>query len=298
MRWLYHLVDRGADPRARYAPASLAREGFVHCSYAPAVAESAARYFAPDADLVAWRIDPRRLDVPVVVADTPRGPMPHVHGSVPRDAVVARHERPAWARLEELVTGHRVAFVAFEGMTLLDLVGVWDPVSRLRTMGFDPGVVTDLVAARSAQVWRSDGATLTVDRVRPALDDYDLVVVPGGHGARELADDADTLAWLTTRPATRAWASVCTGSLVLGAAGLLRGLRATTHHGAFELLAACEGVSVVRERVVRDGAVWTAGGVTSGIDLGLALVAWLADDDTRDRVAAQMEVTVRAASSG
>lgn len=290
MRWLYHLVARDADPGDRYTPTDFAREGFVHCSYAAEVAASAARYFPADADLVAWRIDPRRLDVPVVVADTPRGPMPHVHGAIPRDAVVARHPRASWDALPARVTGHRVAFVAFEGMTLLDLVGVYDPVSRLRTMGVDAEVVTDIVGASDARVWCADGATLTVDAVRPELDGYDLVVVPGGLGARTLARDEAVLAWLKGRPSTRAWASVCTGSLVLAATGLLRGRRATTHHTAFEQLAAYEDVTVVCERVVRDGAVFTAGGVTSGLDLGLQLVSWLAGDDARQRIAAQMEM--------
>jgi|LNFM01.1.fsa_nt_gb uncharacterized protein (DUF952 family) len=90
-RWLFHIVERarwerGDDP---YLPESFAREGFVHCSYRDSVAESAALYFAKDADLVVLEIDPRLLAAPIDVARTPRGPMPHVVGAIPRGAVTA-----------------------------------------------------------------------------------------------------------------------------------------------------------------------------------------------------------------
>lgn len=90
-RWLFHIVERarwerGDDP---YAPDSLSREGFVHCSYRDKVAESAALYFAPDAALVVLEIDPSRVTAPVDVASTPRGPMPHVMGAIDRSSVTA-----------------------------------------------------------------------------------------------------------------------------------------------------------------------------------------------------------------
>ena len=83
-------------------------------------------------------------------------------------------------------------------------------------------------------------------------------------------------------------ASVCTGALLLGAAGRLRGKRATTHHASVELLPRYGAVPTAG-RVVRDGLVMTAGGVTAAIDLGLALVGWLYGDDARARIAARME---------
>ena len=88
-RWLYHALsarsDSGADP---YAPASLQAEGFVHCSFAPTLSESIALYFAGCDDVEVWRIDPHALGIDV--ADTPRGPMPHVRGPIPRGAIRAR----------------------------------------------------------------------------------------------------------------------------------------------------------------------------------------------------------------
>ena len=87
-RWLYHLRVATLDASWPYAPPSLATEGFVHCSFRDAVKGSARLYFPADARLEILRIDPRRLDVALVIADTPRGPMPHVMGAIPESAVV------------------------------------------------------------------------------------------------------------------------------------------------------------------------------------------------------------------
>jgi uncharacterized protein (DUF952 family) len=87
-RWLYHLVD-GAAEGDPYAPPSLAREGFIHCSYRPAVRESARLHFAPEARLRVLQIDPRRVGVRLEEAPTPRGPMPHLFGPLPRAAIAA-----------------------------------------------------------------------------------------------------------------------------------------------------------------------------------------------------------------
>jgi cyclohexyl-isocyanide hydratase len=276
-----------------YAPASLAREGFVHASYRNDVAESARLYFDPAAALEVLQIDPRRLDVPVEVAATPRGPMPHVHGRIPRDAVVAAHPVAAFApagTLPDEVRGTRFAFVAFEGMTLLDLVGIYDPISRIGSMGFDPSATFEIIGAHGGSVWTHDGAELLVTRVRPALTEFDVVVVPGGLGTRLLRHDASLVEWLASYPPNRLLASVCTGALLLGAAGRLQGKRATTHHSA-EGEVAQYGATYVRERVVDEGAVVTAGGVTSGLELGLHLVRRLMGAEIAAKVALQMEVT-------
>jgi uncharacterized protein (DUF952 family) len=88
MRWLYHLRLEGPASTGRYAPPSLASEGFAHASYRDDVLESARLHFPKGASLEVLRIDPRRLDVPVELAATPRGDMPHVHGSIPHSAIV------------------------------------------------------------------------------------------------------------------------------------------------------------------------------------------------------------------
>ncbi|WP_394821900.1 DUF952 domain-containing protein [Pendulispora albinea] len=95
MQWLFHILPRAdwnafrAANASAYAPPSLATEGFLHTSYRDKVAESARLYFAPDADLLILRIDPRKLDVPVDIAKTRRGPMPHIRGPIPGAAVCA-----------------------------------------------------------------------------------------------------------------------------------------------------------------------------------------------------------------
>jgi cyclohexyl-isocyanide hydratase len=287
MRWLYHVAT-SPPPDGDYAPASLAKEGFVHCSFRDAVAASARLYFPPGATLFVYCIDPRRLPARVEVAQTPRGPMPHVHGDIPRDAireVIAIDDVDA--RPDE-ATGTRFGLVCFRGMTLLDLVGVWDPLSRIRTMGFDPSSTTEVVSAHDLDAWSGDGATLRVGRVRPELDAFDVLVIPGGPGAAELAKDDDAMAWLRRYPRNRRVVSVCTGALVLGAMGRLSGLRATTHASAMGALPAF-GAIPCASRVVDEGQVVTSGGVTSGIDAGLHVVRALLGEAASTAIARQME---------
>jgi cyclohexyl-isocyanide hydratase len=296
VRWLYHL--RGVSPALprtpgpRYAPASLASDGFVHASYRDAVLESARLHFAAGAPLEVLAIDPRRLDVPVVVADTPRGPMPHLYGAVPADAIARVVPLPIFEAeahaLPDAVAGTRFAFVAFPGMTLLDLVGVHDPIARIADMGFDPASEREIVAANAGPLWSDGCARFVVDRVRPPLDAFDVVVVPGGLGTRALVHDLDVTAWLASFPQNRLMASVCTGALLLGAAGRLRGKRATTHASAMGELAAY-GATALPERVVDEGQTVTAGGVTCAIDLGLHLVARLLSTEAAEAMRRQME---------
>ncbi len=115
-----------------------------------------------------------------------------------------------------------------------------------------------------------------------------MVIVPGGYGSRTLVNDNAFITWLRTSEACRLKASVCTGSVLLGAAGFLKGKRATTHPSAFdELRPFCE--EVVDKRVVDEGDVITARGVTSSIDLGLYLCEKFAGREVRERIAKQMD---------
>lgn len=300
VRWLYHVrlaenldlastAEFSVEP---YAPESLAAEGFIHASYRDEVAASAKLYFTKGSALNSLEvicIDPRRLDVPVVIVDTPRGKMPHIHGPIPREAIRSTISLDELSAVPDRVTGTRFAFVAFEGMTLLDLVGVHDPISRIASMGFDPTSSCEIVSATGSKtVWRGASGELIAARVRPELDEFDVVIVAGGHAARDLVHDKTISKWLSAFPGNRCLASVCTGALLLGAAGRLRGHRATTHHASMHLLAE-HGAKAVTERVVDGGTVVTAGGVTSGIDLGLHLVRRFEDEDVAAKIAAQME---------
>ena len=88
VRWLYHVVGQDVTVAGCYAPDSLVQEGFVHCSFRDDVVASARLYFPAGARLQVLQIDPRRLACEVRVVETPRGPMPHVHGAIPRAAIV------------------------------------------------------------------------------------------------------------------------------------------------------------------------------------------------------------------
>ena len=185
----------------------------------------------------------------------------------------------------------KAAFVLFDRLTALDFIGVYDPVTRLQSMNLLPNFHWQL-CAYTETVTDDRGLRLAPDRVRPSLADYDLIIVPGGYGTRTLIHDAKFLDWLRTAAPVPLKASVCTGSLLLGAAGFLSGKRATTHPSAVgELAPYCAAVS--GERIVDAGDVITAGGVTAAIDLGLYLVERLAGADARAQVARQMDYPYR-----
>jgi cyclohexyl-isocyanide hydratase len=174
-----------------------------------------------------------------------------------------------------------IAYLLFPGMTLLDFVGVYDALRRL------PGTRHRFIGT-VAQFRDDGGFPVATDAIYEPLDCFELLIVPGGLGTRTLMKDERCIDYLRGWGRERPLASVCTGALLVGAAGHLAGLRATTHHSAFELLRPlCR--EVVRERVVDEGRVVTAGGVTSAIDLGVHLVEkhWGAAE--RARVAASME---------
>ena len=179
----------------------------------------------------------------------------------------------------------RIALLVFDRLTALDAVGPYEVLSRL------PGADLRLVA-KEVGVKRTDTGALGLeaDLALSELTDPDVVVVPGGAGSRPLMSDAEVLDWVRSAHETSTWTtSVCTGSLVLGAAGLLAGKRATTHWAYLDRLREL-GADPVAERVVEDGKVITAAGVSAGIDMALGLAARIAGerggarDPARDRI--------------
>jgi cyclohexyl-isocyanide hydratase len=158
-------------------------------------------------------------------------------------------------------------------------------------MGVDPTVTLTFIAVGTDDLHVRDdsGLTIVAHGAWTPLHDLDLLVVPGGLGADALVHDERTLAYLRTWGAARPIASVCSGSLLLGAAGYLRDRAATTHHTRLEQLRPY--AREVREaRVVDEGQVITAGGVAAGLDLGLHLVARFWGEAARARIARQMNV--------
>ncbi|MDK2743433.1 MAG: DJ-1/PfpI family protein [Nitrospira sp. BO4] len=181
----------------------------------------------------------------------------------------------------------KTAFIIFDRMTMLDFIGVYDPLTRLKSMGLMPEFTWD-ICAMSEDVVDDKNLRIEPSVVGRPLSGYDLLVVPGGLGSRELRHDRAFVEWIRTSEPVKLKASVCTGSLLLGAAGFLKDKRATTHPKAFtELREYC--AQVVNDRVVDEGNVVTARGVTSGIDLGLYLVERFAGVEVRTRITTQMD---------
>ena len=182
----------------------------------------------------------------------------------------------------------RIAFLVFPRLTLLDFVGAYDALRRIATMSIDPEV-THRIIGTEPEIADETGLVVKPDGVYEDLAPFDLLYVPGGLGTRALMDDARLLDYLKTWGPARPLASVCTGALLLGRAGYLRGRRATTHHRAYDLLRPLCREVVTDRRVVDEGQVVTAGGVASSLDLGLYLVEKFWGADARVRIAAQME---------
>lgn len=181
----------------------------------------------------------------------------------------------------------KVAFIIYDGMTTLDFIGVYDPVTRLKTMGFLPDLKWD-VCARFDTVTDGTGLQITPTKIGDPLHGYDMVIVPGGFGSRKLVHDPEFIGWLRTAAPCRFKVSVCTGALLLGAAEFLKGKTATTHRSAFKDLERFSS-SVVDRRIVDEGDVITARGVTSSIDLGLYLCEKLAGREAKERIRQQMD---------
>jgi transcriptional regulator GlxA family with amidase domain len=168
----------------------------------------------------------------------------------------------------------QIAIVLFDRFTALDAVGPYEILCRL------PDAETVFVGERTGPCRADTGQlALTADRTLAEVEHPDIVVVPGGPGQTPQMDNQVLLDWLRAADATSTWTtSVCTGSLLLAAAGLLDGRRATSHWLALDLLKTF-GVEPTEERVVFDGKYVTAAGVSSGIDMALTLLGRIAGDE-------------------
>jgi cyclohexyl-isocyanide hydratase len=168
------------------------------------------------------------------------------------------------------MTTTRIGLLLFPRMTQLDLTGPFEVFAKM------PGAEVLLLWKTLQPVEAETGLRMLPHATLRDCPPLDVVCVPGGPGVSDLMEDEEVLAWLRMQAEhARYVSSVCTGSLVLGAAGLLRGKRATSHWASRDLLAAF-GAVPTPGRVVRDGNLFTGGGVTAGIDFALTMVAELA----------------------
>jgi cyclohexyl-isocyanide hydratase len=176
-----------------------------------------------------------------------------------------------------------IGFLLFPKVQQLDLTGPFEVFASL------PNVQVHLVAATMDPVTAATGLCLSPTTTFGACPRLDVLCIPGGAGVNGLLTDEATLAFVQKQAAeVRYLTSVCTGALVLGAAGLLHGKRATTHWNAHDFLPAY-GAIPVKDRVVRDGNLLTGGGVTAGIDFALTLVAEIAGQEAAEAIQLNLE---------
>lgn len=176
----------------------------------------------------------------------------------------------------------RIGSLLFPQLDQIDFTGPFEVFSRL------PGATLHLISKEKKPLRDARGLLLMPEQTLAEVPRLDLLHVPGGPGQAALMEDDATLAFLRQQAAhARCVFSVCTGALLLGAAGLLKGRKATTHWAAFDLLPYF-GATPVNERVVKDGNLVTAAGVTAGIDGALRVAALLCGDQQAQAIQLQL----------
>ena len=188
--------------------------------------------------------------------------------------------------MAENVVERHLAVILFDGFELLDTFGPIELFSAI------PDVKIELVAQRSGPVRSAQGVEVIAKLEYDELNDPDIILVPGGMGTRTLAHDKSFLSWLTDiGNRSKVVASVCTGSALLAAAGLLESHRATSNKLAFEW-ASSFGDDISWEyqaRWVHDGCRWTSSGVAAGIDMATALIGHLFGQKVQTEVTKRVE---------
>jgi cyclohexyl-isocyanide hydratase len=180
----------------------------------------------------------------------------------------------------------KIAYIIFDGITLLDFIGIYDPISRLKSQNYLPGLEWD-VCSYTNNVTDNFGLQIPSTIIKPNLSKYDALIIPGGFGTRKLIHDNEFLRWISTGSQCKYKISVCTGSLILGAAGFLKNRFATTHFNEYQTLKPfCKTVS--KDRIVVDNDVITAGAVSASIDLGLYLCRIWAGKHAENKIKTDM----------
>jgi transcriptional regulator GlxA family with amidase domain len=180
----------------------------------------------------------------------------------------------------------KFGFLLFPEAEELDLVGPWEIINVWRKFNGGPEVCLT-VSEAGGEIRFAKGMRIMAEYSFADCPPLDYLLIPGGQGTRREVDNTATLEFVRRQAAScKEMLSVCTGSFILEAAGLLKGREATTHWGSLERLRSLPEVTVTEKRFVRDGNIWTAAGVSAGIDLALALVA----DQAGEEVAGQVQL--------
>lgn len=181
----------------------------------------------------------------------------------------------------------KIAYIIFDGITWLDFIGVYDPISRLKSLNYIPDLKWD-ICSYTESAKDNFGLEIKATKIHQALVGYDAIILPGGFGTRQLQFDIDFIAWIKTTNDVAYKISICTGSLILGAAGFLVGKKATTNYQEYEALRPyCK--EVCKDRIVEDGNVITAGAVSASIDLGLYLCNKWSGQNAREEIRKKMD---------
>jgi len=176
----------------------------------------------------------------------------------------------------------QITFLFYDGMTALDAVGPHEILCRL------PGVTAKRVAKSAGKINTDSGLILYADYSLSDISHADILFIPGAGNATTLRKYPEILEWVQSIHSKTKWTtSVCTGSLILGAAGILSGVKATTHWAAIDRLKRW-GAEPVQERIVESGKIITAAGVSAGIDMALALAAKISGE----RVAKSLQLGI------
>ena len=182
----------------------------------------------------------------------------------------------------------KFGILIFPRVEELDFVGPYEMVAMWHQVAGGPDCV--VIAETRAAVLGAKGLSVIPHHAFCDCPPLDYLLVPGGQGTRTEVNNEKLLSFIASQaPNCRAVLSVCTGSFVLHAAGLLTGKRATTHWRSLDRLRALGDVSVVEDRFVRDGAVWTSAGVSAGMDLLLAFIAETSGEEAAATVQAACE---------
>ncbi|MEA5391929.1 DJ-1/PfpI family protein [Cyanobium gracile UHCC 0139] len=183
----------------------------------------------------------------------------------------------------------RFGILLFPGVEELDAVGPWEMATLWARQRSGPSQCL-LIAQEEGPITCAKGMLLLPHASFASAPPLDVLLVPGGQGTRTEVANAELIGFIRRQAAScRAVLSVCTGAFLLHAAGLLSGRRATTHWASLERLRALGDVEVVEERFTRSGTIWTAAGISSGIDLMLSFIAETAGEDVAATVQLESE---------
>jgi transcriptional regulator GlxA family with amidase domain len=185
--------------------------------------------------------------------------------------------------------GGAFGLLLFPGVEELDAIGPWEMAALWARQPGGPGECL-LIGQSEAPITCAKGLVLLPHASFATAPTLDVLLVPGGIGTRTEVDNPELIAFIRRQSAScRAVLSVCTGAFLLQAAGLLSGRQATTHWASLERLRALGDVEVVEERFTRSGAIWTAAGISSGIDLALHFIAETAGEEVAAKVQLEAE---------